>query len=586
MIPGAQAIVKRVWVNLSAIPKGSIFRPQLLACDNGFDSMIHFAQTCEAVAVTTRKNEKVRLVADYLGSLPSDDAARAATFLTGRAFPRCQEKVLAVGGSLIWQVIRQLAGCDDAAMEEVYRRHGDLGEAAAELLAGKAATGSMELRDIQKAFEELAERRGPTQKRPLLEELISRARPLEAKYIVKIITGDLRIGLKESLVEEAIAQAFGRPLREVQRANMLTGDISLVTHLAAAGKLADASLRLFHPIGFMLASAAETPEEIVETYPGGAWVEDKYDGIRAQAHKQGSRVKIFSRTLDEAVEFHELIPELRALPGEFVLDGEIVAWADGRALPFTELQRRLGRKEPDLWLPIEVPVSFRAFDLLYGNGQLLIDLALGERRQRLEELLPSAAAPAIQLSPMRLCNSTSEIEETFEAALERGNEGLMAKSPDSRYTPGRRGRYWLKLKRPMATLDVVVTAVEFGHGKRHGLLSDYTFAVRDGDRLVNIGKAYSGLTDQEILQLTTYFREHTIEDKGFQRSVEPTVILEVAFNNIQRSNRHESGYALRFPRIIRLRTDKGVSEIDTVERVKAEYERQNKGQEKGNGRTE
>jgi ATP-dependent DNA ligase len=540
--------------------------------------MIRFAQTCEAVAATTRKNEKVRLVAEYLGSLPSDDAARAATFLTGRAFPCCQEKVLAVGGSLIWQVISQLARSDNAVMEEAYRRHGDLGEAAAELLAAKPATESMELRDLQKAFEELAERRGPTQKRPLLEDLLSRAGPLEAKYIVKIITGDLRIGLRESLVEEAIAQAFGRPIREVQRANMLTGDISLVTHLAAAGKLADACLQLFHPIGFMLASAADTPGEIVETYPGGAWLEDKYDGIRAQAHKQGSRVKIFSRTLDEAVEFHELIPALSALPGEFVLDGEIVAWADGRALPFTELQRRLGRKEPDLWLPMEVPVSFRAFDLLYANGQLLIDLPLGERRRRLEGLVPAAASPAIQLSPMRLCNSTGEIEDAFEAALERGNEGLMAKAPDSPYTPGRRGRYWLKLKRPMATLDVVVTAVEYGHGKRHGLLSDYTFAVRDGDRLVNIGKAYSGLTDQEILQLTEYFREHTVEDKGFQRSVEPTVILEVAFNNIQRSDRHESGYALRFPRIVRLRRDKGVSEIDTVERVKAEYERQNKGQ--------
>lgn len=432
----------------------------------------------------------------------------------------------------------------------------------------------MTLAQLQRALEELAEHHGSLQKRLLLQDLFHRASAQEAKYLIKIITGDLRIGLKENLAEEAIAKGLKCPPDDVKRANMQIGDIAQVLRLAAEGRLADVNLQLFHPIGFMLASPAESAEEIAKTCSGGAWVEDKYDGIRVQCHKQGNKVRIFSRTLDEVVEFHELIPHLQSLPGDFVLDGEIVGWREGRPLPFTELQRRLGRKEPDLWLPMEVPVSYLVFDLLYVNGQLLLDESLRNRRHQLESLVRASAGPAIQLSKLAACSTDAEIRQAFEAALERGNEGLMAKGPDPLYTPGRRGRSWLKLKRPMATLDVVVTAVEFGHGKRRGLLSDYTFAVREGERLVNIGKAYSGLTDREIRDFTEYFKQHTIEDAGFQRRVEPTVVLEVAFNNIQRSRRHESGFALRFPRIVRVREDKPARQIDTVERVRELYEKQ------------
>ena len=226
-------------------------------------------------------------------------------------------------------------------------------------------------------------------------------------------------------------------------------------------------------------------------------------------------------------------------------------------------------------------MSFLAFDLLYANDELLLDLPLTERRKRLEALIANAAAPGVQLTPATFCTSAEEVQHSSDGALERGNERVMAKVPDSPYTPGRRGRFWLKLKRPLATLDVVVTAVEYGHGKRHGMLSDYTFAVREGDRLVTIGKAYSGLTDAEIWQITDYFKQHTLEDEGFRRRVEPIVVLEVAFNNIQRSHRHESGYALRFPRIVRLRPDKPTSEIDTLERVKELYERQVSGRGEG-----
>ena len=564
--------------------------------------MDRFAQICEAVSATTSKNEKVRLVGDYLHGLPVEEAALAALFLTGRPFARIEERVLGVGGSLIWQVVGRVAGPRTESFEAVYRKHGDLGAMTAEVLEGQQSSKPpLSLADVRAAFEALASRRGVSQKLPALEELLRRARPLEAKYIVKIITGDLRIGLKENLVEEAVAHAFSKPLEEVQRANMLTGDIGATLRLAATEKLSEARLRLFNPIGFVLASPAETAEEAMEYCPAGAQVEDKYDGIRAQAHKSGDQVRLFSRTLDEIGEFPELLAPLAAVPGDFILDGEIVGWRDGRPLPFTDFQRRLGRKQspaqaslwPDLARDDEsaVPAVYVVFDLLYSDGTLLLETPLMERRQRLEALLTNAlqaegdpslecagdkpAGPKLLVAPGKLCSTAAELQLYFEAALARGNEGVMAKAPESPYTPGRRGQAWLKLKRPMATLDVVVTAVEYGHGKRHGLLSDYTFSVRDveGDRLVTIGKAYSGLTDAEIGELTEYFNQHTLEDHGFRREVEPTIVMEVAFNNVQRSNRHQSGYALRFPRIVRLRPDKRVDEIDTLERVKDLYRR-------------
>ncbi len=533
-----------------------------------------FAQTCEAVAATTKKNEKVRLVGGYLNALSREDAARAAVFLTGQAFPRCEERVLAVGSSLIWQAVSRLTGKQAEELEAIYRKHGDLGAMAEEVMQERSAVRPLALADVAAAFEELAAQRGPAAKLEVLEDLLARSEPPEAKYIIKIVTGDLRIGLKESLVEEAVASAFGRPPDAVRRANMLTGDIAVTLRLAAEDRLRQAQFRLFHPISFMLASPAETTPELAANFPGGALVEDKFDGIRAQGHKGDGKARLFSRTLDEVVEFPELMGPLAALPGEFVVDGEIVGWRDGRPLPFTELQTRLGRKEPGLWLPLEIPAVFIVFDLIYQDGEQLLDAPLAERRQSLARLLSQGSSDQIKLAEVARCSSAEELESAFQAALARGNEGIMAKAPDSPYTPGRRGRFWLKLKRPFGTLDVVVTAVEYGHGKRHGLLSDYTFAVRDEGRLVNIGKAYSGLTDEEIRRFTDYFLEHTIDDEGFRRLVEPTVVLEVAFNNVQRSKRHESGYALRFPRIVRFRPDKSQEDIDTLERVKELYEKQ------------
>jgi DNA ligase-1 len=572
-----------------------------------------FAQTADAVAATTKKLEKVRLVAEYFRSRPVEEAAQAAVFLSGRAFPAWEERTLQVGGTLLWRTVGEISGKGEVALTAAYRRHGDLGAAAQDVLERSApAKNSLSVAELAAAFDELARTSTAARKLSLLQDLLRRATALETKYVIKIISSDLRIGLRESLVEEAIAKAFEENIKAIQRANMLLGDIREALRLAAEHKLDQAQMRLFHPIGFMLASPAQDAKEALSYFDRAA-VEDKYDGIRAQVHiggKDDPRVRIFSRTLDEiSPAFPELPPALRAFPEPLILDGEILAWSPdtAQALPFSELQKRLGRKKVSEDMLRQVPVVYMAFDVLFADGELLIEKPLEERKKILEQsfaLVPNDGfivehstvtenpqgklvfepaigtrngAPRVILAPAVTADSAEKLEEIFTAARERGNEGLMIKDLSSPYTPGRRGKSWLKLKKELATLDVIVTAVEWGHGKRNKVLSDYTFAVRDGDKLLNVGKAYSGLTDVEIAEMTEWFKAHTIEDQGFRRTVEPKIVLEVAFNNMMRSSRHESGYALRFPRILRLRTDKSADEIDTLETVKEIFERQASG---------
>jgi len=591
--------------------------------------MQRFADVAEAIAATTKKTEKVRFLAEYFSASAMEEAATAAVFFSGQPFPAHEETTLQVGGSLLWRLISEISKSSDAAFGAVYRKYGDLGDAAAEVFSqsNHAAHGTrLGLAELAAGFRELAAARGASAKSHVLRELFSQAQPHEIRYIVKIILGDLRIGLRQSLVEEAIAKAYGAEIAAVQRAGMMLGDIGETLRLAAVGRLAEARMKLFHPLGFMLASPVQTVAEAFESFAGGAAqiaVEDKYDGIRAQAHVGNTagerRVRLFSRTLDEiSASFPELPPALAALPGELVLDGEIVAWqkagkkspvgeADdaARALPFSELQKRLGRKQVAESLRKSVPVAYLVFDVLYANGELVIDQPLRQRRKLLDEILAAARHPKLVgtpdpqgglapelavageddlaeviRAPQMQASSPAELDDLFSQARQRGNEGLMIKDLDSPYTPGRRGGAWLKLKRELATLDVVVTAAEYGHGKRAAVLSDYTFAVRqsaESDRLLNIGKAYSGLTDGEIAQLTEWFLQHTVVDEGHRRQVEPLTVLEVAFNNVMRSKRYESGFALRFPRILRLRSDKSPEEIDTLETLAAIFEKQKPG---------
>ena len=547
--------------------------------------MRDFVKIADAVGATTKKLEKLRLISGFLKAVSIQEAAVAARFFSAHPFAGHDERTLGVGGANLSRVIAGAAGEAGENLGAAYRKHGDLGGMAEELLRGTNRDGDLSIEEVSRLFEDLAAARLQATKAELLANAFARASAGDVKYIVKIITGDLRIGSKESLVEEAIAKAFDQPVAQVRRANMMTGDIGETLTLAAANKLDHAVVRLFHPLGFMLAAPVESADDLFDENPADAQapvmlVEEKYDGIRAQVHKDKSgKVRIFSRTLDEVVEFPELARPISELPGELIVDGEILAWRDDRPLPFTELQKRLGRKRVDMWLQHDIPAKFVAFDLLYQDGALLLDEPSAKRKARLDSIFANAPE-ALRLAGRTECKTADEVRLAFRNSLVAGHEGIVAKAADSPYTPGRRGGFWFKLKEPFATLDVVVTAVEYGHGKRHKVLSDYTFAVRDGGRLLNIGKAYSGLTDAEIREYTEFFLQHTIEDQGYRRTVEPLIVLEVAFNNIQKSSRHASGYALRFPRIVRIRTDKPVSEIDTLGNVAKLFARQG-GKPKG-----
>jgi DNA ligase-1 len=440
---------------------------------------------------------------------------------------------------------------------------------------GDALRPGFTLAATQSLIESLSVTRGTKNKKALMVDALGRATPLEAKYLVKLLVGDLRIGLKEGLVEDAVARAFGRELALVAQVNMLTGDIGETAVRARRGQLEGAGMRLFHPIKFMLATPAADLADVARTMPEEFFVEDKFDGIRAQAHVQAGRVALYTRTLDEVTHrFPELTAPLLGLPADAVIDGEIVPVRGEKILPFLELQKRLGRKTVSEELLLSVPVALVAYDLLYAGGRVLTEEPLAERRRVLESLVArDDEVEAVRLSEARRVSEVATLDELFDAARARGNEGLMIKDPRSRYKPGKRGREWLKLKRALASLDVVVTAVEVGHGKRRHLLSDYTFAVRRSEEdpeLLNVGKAYSGLTDAELAELTEWFRAHTVQEfaHGRVRVVEPKIVLEVTFDLVQESKRHKSGYALRFPRILRLRDDKSPEEIDTLETVR------------------
>ncbi len=632
----------------------------------------------EALAQTSKKLQKRALIADWLCTLAPEEGALAALYLAGQPFSETDRRALNLGSSLLTKAVMQQTGANTHALHEAYLRHGDLGAAAFELLQPEsAAQPTLLLGDIEAAFTAIAAARGGAAKLAILLPLLAKTTPLEAKYLIKLALGDMRTGVRQSLIEEAIASAFAAEAADVRCAVMLVGDLGEVVLMAAAGGLRDARMKLFHPLGFMLASPVASVEEAMARFavevekeqatlgggednagrvgvagpstslgmtrsvafgnptggePSGgvtgenwtaefgatgvgsadpeiaqvlsqAIIEDKYDGIRCQLHcgEGPGRVALFSRTREDlTASFPELVTAFVTIPEPMILDGEILAWdpLNQRARPFASLQSRIGRKKVSLEMQREIPVVFMAFDVLYAQGELMLEKPLWKRKLVLEEFAreherstitgvvnegtpdqsflfiaprDGSEFPRLRLSPAVNLDSPEQLEQAYMDARGRGNEGVMIKSRNSVYQPGRRGLAWLKMKRELATLDVVVTAAEFGHGRRASVLSDYTFAVRDGESLRNVGKAYSGLTDMEIDELTSFFREHTVEDYGRIRSVEPLIVLEVAFNNVMRSERHDSGFALRFPRILRVRPDKPVNEIDSLQRVEEIY---------------
>jgi DNA ligase-1 len=607
-----------------------------------------------AIVETVRAVAGVPVPNGEVSSVGLADAGLLCLYLAGQPFPEADPRKLNAGGALLSRALQEVSQCTDAALNAAYRRHGDLGAAAFDVLHAVApATRTLTLAEIADAFDGLAAARSTAARSAIVAGLLRRATAVEAKYLLKLMLADMRIGVKQSLIEEAIAEAASTEVcaispAAVRHAVMLEADLARSVVMAFAGTLAEARMRLFHPLGFMLASPVDTPQEAVERFTAKpekvlkpkkrkkgdqeqdteaaedvpasvetparvhAFIEDKYDGMRAQLHcgdpSQPGRVALYSRNREDITQsFPEIAEAFAHVATPMILDGEILGWdpAADKALPFAVLGQRIGRKAVDDAMRRQVPVVFMAFDLLFEGEQLLLDLPLRERRLRMEAVCETLApetvsglsavvveppqismfapapvqvaerVPRLLLSAAKLVETAEEIDAAYAEARARANEGVMLKAAESAYLPGRRGLAWVKLKRTLDTLDVVITGAEYGHGKRAGLLSDYTFAVRGArGALLNVGKAYSGVTDAEILELTDWCKQHTLEDHGHFRTVEPLRVLEVGFNNVMRSSRHASGFALRFPRILAIRDDKPLEEIDTAERVEEIYQSQ------------
>lgn len=540
---------------------------------------------------TRARTAKVAALAGALADVWARDPGRlafAARFLTGTMLPTEDERTLGAGGRLVFDAAVSVTGMPAAEIGTRARRSGDLGTAIGEaveasLAGGRPAPRGLLLDDAEAVALALAETGSRTEKLRALCTALEACSPLEARYLSRAILGEMRVGAREGIVEDAIAKAFGRPLADVRRAAGLVTDVGELAKLAAEDRLAEASVVVGRPLGFMLATPIETAKGADLAAPHT--IEDKIDGIRAQAHVSSQGVHLFARGKGAVTTAfpdiaRPLAEAVRAGASTAIVDGEIVVMSpDGRPRPFSAIQPRLKKTVPDDDLVRDHPVVYIVYDILYEGDAPLLGLPFLERRAHLSRWVERVSA-ILSPSPLRLHESrplTSEevLDAEFTAARSRGFEGLVLKRLDAPYAAGVRGFAWLKVKKALATLDVVVVAAERGHGKRAGVLSDYTFAVRNGDELLTVGKAYSGLTDEEIRGMTERLESIAIADEqhGYLR-VRPEIVLEVAFDGLQRSDRHSSGFALRFPRIARIRDDKKPDEADSIDAVRALWDAQ------------
>jgi DNA ligase-1 len=506
------------------------------------------------------------------------------------------------------QSLSEIAMLDIKDIQNIHLKHGDIGAIAEYAVSKKHVISlfnqqdELDLSFIYHLFKKIATITGSgsnRNKKNILKGLLIACSPLESKYLIKIITGEMRIGSVESLVEIAISRAFGKELKLIREAMLISGDISQVAVLAKKNLLHNAIMKPFVPVSFMLADVMFSAEEIINYYSKPLICEYKYDGIRLQLHKFNKEVRLFSRNLAEITyAFPELVKAaiettikttntMLSNQVDFIVDGELVAFKNGKPLHFRELQKRLRRKNVTNSIQTEVPVYYFIYDIMYFKDYQVLKKSLFDRKDILSTI--SFKEPIIN-SSYKIVESIEKVIAIFNESKDIGHEGLVVKDPLSQYHPGKRGRYWMKLKKELDTIDVVIVIAEYGHGKRAGVLSDYTFAVIDEEsndnynndnnlnekntKLKTIGKAYSGLTDKEIDEMTKRLREITVEDEGNRIRVKPEIVLEVAFDTIQQSDRHNSGFALRFPRIKSIRIDKGINDIDTLEKVRQIYKNQ------------
>jgi len=546
------------------------------------------AELCEKLEATTKRITMVNLISSFLRKLEPDEIGPAVRLIIGRIFPAWSQETLEISWRTIIKTIKNLANANSKDISEAFSKTGDPGDMAKILMEkGKKIKQVTLLRspltilDVYKCFLSIANVKGPGSKKKkegLLYGLLSRASPLEVKYIIKDILGEMRHGVSEGLMEEAIAKAFGASLEQVKRAHMLLGDLGDVAHIAltrGAQQIREVKIRLFHPIKPMLAQPVENVEEALKEHGGKTAFEYKLDGARVQIHLKNGKVAIFSRRLTNVT--HSLPDVVKLILDEIkvneaILEGEVIAIGEeDKPLPFQHLMRRFHRVKDIEKMVKEIPVQLYLFDVLYLNEKMMIDEPYIKRWEHLEEISGN-----IRLTPRIITSDAQEAQKFFEKSKKEGHEGLVAKKLDSNYTPGIRGKKWLKIKGILDTLDLVIVAADWGYGRRHEWLSDYYLAAKDEKtgKFMVIGKTFKGLTDKEFKEITKRLLELKIAEKGGTVYVKPEIVVEVAFDEIQQSPKYESGFALRFARITRIREDKGPDEADTIERVREIYEKQ------------
>lgn len=544
-----------------------------------------FAELCQRVEGVSSTLEKIDLVAAFLAGLEEPELAIASNFVMGTIFPPGSDLVVGVGPSILYEAIIRACGCSADFVSELLRETGDPGLVASKVVekrrpqnfASFMGSDQISISDVYQRFLAVSKasgRKSHELKVKNLQYLFSQASPLEAQYIARLAIEDLRIGVGEGGVRDALAKAFGRAADEVERGYNLTNDMGLVAVSAKRGTLSELSVMINRPMKMMLAQLSESiPSALQEM--GTAAIEWKYDGARVQIHKSGGKVRIYSRRLENVTaSLPEIsmaaIKQIRAESA--ILDGEAVALSsDGRPRAFQEILKRFRRKYNVEKLATEIPLSLFLFDLIYLDGRSVIELPLMERRKLLAEI----SDPSI-LADQVLSDKIEVAEEIYKKVLAAGHEGIMLKNPSSIYAPGKRGKNWLKIKPVMETLDLAVIGAKWGEGRRATFLGSYRLACHDPEtgKLLDVGWVATGLTDESLAELTEMFKGIIIVQKGMEVELKPAVIFEVAYEEIQRSPNYSSGYALRFPRLVSVRDDKSLEEADTLERVVSLYRMQ------------
>jgi DNA ligase-1 len=546
------------------------------------------AELCEKIEATKKRLLMIDLTADFLRDLKLQETEPAVSMILGRPFPKWSPRTLDISWATVSEIIERITDIEWTVFTEAFSKTGDIGSATKtvfEVSKPKRQVPLVErvltIEEVRHSLEAIAETAGygsRDKKERLVEALLGLASPVEAKYLVRIFIGEMRTGLHEGLMEQAVSKAFKIPLELVQKSSMIIGDIGEVAATARTeGEegLSRVTFKVFRPVSLMLAQMADNIVNALREHNGKTAFEYKLDGARVQIHKLGDEVRIFSRRLTEVTEsLPEIVETVRKniKAKEVILEGETIAVDDlGYPIPFQHLMRRFRRVHAVEDAAEKIPVELYLFDILYLNGESLISASYTQRRQVLAE-----NAGEIPLTVQKITDNAEEAERFLKEAINAGHEGLMAKKVDSPYTPGIRGKRWLKVKPILEPLDLAIVAAEYGYGRRHEWLSDYYLAARDEKtgEFLTVGKTFKGLTDAEIIQMTRRLKELAIKEDRRSVIVIPRIVVEVIYNEIQKSPKYKCGVALRFARISRIREEKTPQEAETVQRVKEIYEKQ------------